>query len=79
MVFRKGIIKLVNQQKKFDCVEMKREAQEKVRQKYAGIPEVEARRLHGEAVLDDPILGPFLARLRSRRTPSTKSSGRRTS
>jgi hypothetical protein len=63
----------VAQQKKFDCVEMKREAQEKVRQKYAGIHEVEARRMQREAVLGDTILGPFIARLRSRRTPSTKS------
>ena len=56
----------MNRQKDFDCVEMKRQAQEKVRQKYAGMPEEEAHRLQREAVLSDPILGPFLARLRSR-------------
>jgi hypothetical protein len=32
----------MNGQREFDCVEMKREVQEKVRQKYAGIPEAEA-------------------------------------
>jgi hypothetical protein len=59
----------MNRQKKFDCVEMKREVQEKVRQKYAGIPEGEAHRLQREAVLGDPVLGPFLSKLRSRRSP----------
>ena len=57
----------MNKQKEFDCVEMKRQAQEKVRQKYAGIPDEEAHRRQREAVLDDPILGPFLTRLRSQR------------
>ena len=51
----------------FDCVEMKRQAQERVRQKYAGIPEREAYQAQRAAVLADPILGPFFARLRSRR------------
>jgi len=59
----------MNRQKEFDCVEMKREVQEKVRQKYAGIPEAEAHRLQREAVLGDPVLGPFLSKLRSRRSP----------
>ena len=35
----------MNRQEEFDCVEMKREVQEKVRQKYAGIPEAEAHGL----------------------------------
>jgi hypothetical protein len=55
----------MNKQKEFDCVEMKRQAQEKVRQKYAGIPDEEARRRQREAALADPIIGPFLTRLRS--------------
>jgi hypothetical protein len=50
----------------FDCVKMKRLAQERVQQKYAAVPEREALRLQREAVLADPVLGPFLARLRSR-------------
>jgi hypothetical protein len=35
----------MNKQKEFDCVEMKRQAQDKVRQRYAGIPDEEAHRL----------------------------------
>jgi hypothetical protein len=57
----------MNKQKDFDCVEMKRQAQEKVRQRYAGIPDEEAHRLQREAALADPILGAFLTKLRSRR------------
>ncbi len=53
-------------QKDFDCVEMKRQAQESVRQRYAGIPEKEAQRLQRAAALADPVLGPFLVKLRSR-------------
>ncbi len=49
--------------KDFDCVEMKAQAQEAVRRKYAGIPEDEARRLQREAALQDPVLGPWLAKL----------------
>jgi hypothetical protein len=56
----------MNKQKKFDCVEMKRQAQEKVRQRYAGISDEEAHRLQREAALGDAILGPFLTKLRSR-------------
>ncbi len=56
----------MNQRKDFDCVEMKRQVQERIRRKYAGIPEKEALRLQREAALADPILGPFLAKLRSR-------------
>jgi hypothetical protein len=52
--------------KEFDCVEMKRRAQERVQQKYAVIPEKEALRMQQEAARADPILGPFLAKLRSR-------------
>jgi hypothetical protein len=57
----------MNRQKQFDCVEMKRQAQEKVRQRYAGIPDEEAHRLQREAALGDAILGPFLTKLRSER------------
>ncbi len=57
----------MNKQKEFDCVEMKRQAQEKVRQRYAGIPDEEAHRRQREAALGDPILGPFLTKLRSQR------------
>jgi hypothetical protein len=54
----------MNTAKSFDCVEMKRDIQERIRRKYAGIPEPEARRLQRQAALDDPVLGPFLRSLR---------------
>lgn len=52
--------------KEFDCVDMKRQVQERIRLKYADIPEREALRLQREAALADPVLGPFLAKVRSR-------------
>jgi len=56
----------VRTDKEFDCVDMKRQVQERIREKYAGIPEREALRLQREAALADPVLGPFLARVKSR-------------
>ena len=54
----------MRREKDFDCEEMKREAQRKLEEKYAGIPEEQARRLQWEEVLADPVvLGPFLSRL----------------
>jgi len=52
--------------KNFDCVVMKQRVQEEVRRQYSGMKEEEALRLQEQAVLDDPILGPFLAKVRSR-------------
>jgi len=60
----------MTESKEFDCVQMKRQAQERVQEKYAAIPEKEALRLQREAALADPILGPFLARLRARAQPA---------
>jgi hypothetical protein len=56
----------VKQKKDFDCVEMKWEAQRKLREQYAGIPEREARRMQWERTMADPILGPFLAKVLSK-------------
>ena len=52
--------------KVFDCVEMKWEIQRKIREKYAGLSEEKARQMQWEGVLADPILGPFLTKVRSR-------------
>lgn len=57
----------MSKEKEFDCVEMKRQIQERITRKYAGVPEKEALRLQREAALADPTLGPFLEKLRSRR------------
>ena len=56
--------------KDFDCVEMKWQIQRKIEEKYRGVPEDEARDLQWEAALKDPILGPFLSRLRAREKTS---------
>ena len=49
--------------KDFDCVEMKWEIQRKLQERYAGVPEEEARRKQWEEALADPILGPFLSKI----------------
>ena len=53
-------------EKQFDCVEMKQRVQEQVRRQYSGMKEEEALRLQEHAALNDPLLGPFLAKVRSR-------------
>jgi len=62
--------------KGFDCVEMKRRAQEKVQRKYADFSEREAKSAQRAAILADPILGPFFTRLRSQRKPSRARTAR---
>ncbi len=49
--------------KEFDCVEMKWEIQRKIRNKYAGLPDREARKRQWEGILADPVLGPLVARI----------------
>ena len=53
----------MNKPKDFDCVEMKWQAQRVLQEKYAGVPEKEARRKQQAEVLADPILGPFVSKL----------------
>ncbi len=55
------------QNKDFDCVEMKWEIQRKLEEKYKGVPEEDARRLQWKQALADPILGPFLSKVLSRK------------
>ena len=52
--------------KKFDCVQMKWGIQRKQREEFAGVSETEQRRILMERVAADPILGPFLQRMKSR-------------
>lgn len=54
--------------KKFDCVQMKWDIQRQIAEEFAGIPEEEARRIMRERVAADPILGPFLEKVRAART-----------
>ena len=55
----------MKKQKKFDCVKMKWDIQKKIEQEYRGVPEHQARRQQMETVRRDPLLGPFIKKLRS--------------
>ncbi len=50
--------------KTFDCVEMKRSIQEQIEKEFAGVPEEEARSIQRERIAADPILAPFLKKVR---------------
>lgn len=60
----------MKKEKDFDCVAMKWEIQRKIREKYAGIPEKEARRMQWREVMEDPILGPFLSKVLAKTKPT---------
>jgi hypothetical protein len=51
--------------KGFDCVQMKRDIQQKLLEEERLLGPEEAHRRQGERVLNDPILGTFLKRLRA--------------
>lgn len=51
--------------KKFDCVQMKWDIQKQIQKEYAGLSDQEAHRIQMEKVMKNPILGPFLKRVRS--------------
>ena len=59
--------------KEFDCVQMKWDIQQKQREEFAGIDEAERRRILMERVEADPILGPFLRRLRGAAAASAEA------
>lgn len=54
----------MTRKKKFDSVEMKWRIQQEIREEYAGVPSEEARRIEWERILADPILGPFVKKVR---------------
>jgi hypothetical protein len=51
---------VVNEPKKFDCVQMKWDIQQQLLHETEKFGEEEARRRQWERVVTDPILGPFL-------------------
>lgn len=59
-------------QKTFDCVQMKWDIQRKQREELADLPEAEQRRTLMDKVAADPILGPFLERVRRAPTHSSR-------
>ena len=50
--------------KKFDCVQMKWNIQERIRKEFVGLTELEMHRREEEKVKRNPILGPFLGKVR---------------
>ena len=50
--------------KTFDCVKMKWEIQEKIAKEFKGMPEEKARKIQAERIAKNPILGPFLEKVR---------------
>ncbi len=58
--------------KKFDCVKMKWEIQQQIRQEFAGVPEDQAREVQMRQVAEDPILGPLYRRLASEKTSGAR-------
>ena len=55
----------MTRKKKFDSVDMKWRIQQEIREEYSGMPDGEARRIEWERILADPILGPFVKKVRS--------------
>jgi len=51
--------------KGFDCVQMKWDIQQKLMEEEREFGKEEARRRQDERVRNDPILGPFLKRMRA--------------
>jgi hypothetical protein len=58
--------------KTFDCVQMKWDIQRKLREEFAGVPEAEKERILAERIHNNPILGPFLQRVKESRARSAK-------
>ena len=53
-----------DKEKAFDCVKMKRKIQEKIANEFKGMPQEKARKIQNERVAKNPILGPFLKKVR---------------
>ena len=62
----------MKQDKEFDCVQMKTEIQERLWREIVELGEEEAARLRHERLLQDPILGAFLARNTASSGPHTE-------
>ena len=58
--------------KTFDCVQMKWDIQRKQREELIGMSEAEKRRTLAERIQADPVLGPFLQRVRRAASPSAR-------
>lgn len=59
--------------KKFDCVQMKWDIQQKIEKEFVGISDDEANRMQMERVAKNPILGPFLKKVRLSKKEETSN------
>lgn len=57
--------------KSFDCVKMKWDIQRRIMEEFAEVPAEEARRIQRQQIEADPILGPFLRKVTTRKTPTS--------
>jgi len=62
----------VKKNKKFDCVKMKWDIQKQIAKEFSGISDEEAHKIQMAEAMKDPILGPFLKKVRSARRVSMK-------
>ena len=54
----------MNRQKKFDCVRMKWDIQQKILTEFSDIPEEKAYQVQSEKIAQNPILGPVITKIR---------------
>lgn len=50
--------------KKFDCVQMKWDIQRKIEEKFRGVSDKDANKIQMAGIKKNPILGPFLKKVR---------------
>ena len=50
--------------KKFDCVKMKWEIQQKIAKEFSGVSDEQAHKIQMETIMQSPILGPFCEKIR---------------
>lgn len=62
----------MKKQKKFDCVQMKWNIQQKIKKEFAGISDAEANRIQMERITKNPILGPFLKKVQAPNSEETQ-------
>ena len=62
----------MKKKKNFDCVQMKWDIQRRIMEEFVDVPPDEARHIQREQIENDPLIGPFLRKLQSRESGSSK-------
>ena len=58
--------------KKFDCVRMKRDIQQRILKEFSGLSDEETHKMQMAKVMQNPILAPFCKKVCSVKDASTK-------